>query len=101
MGTFLAGEKVLFWFSQRLYAFGRGYMNIFGRGYMHFAEAICKNCRGYMRFAEAICHFAEAICSFCENIDQLSYETNPQTVLLYKSRNRSKTDNLDLVHSTA
>ena len=47
-------------------------MNIFGRGYMHFAEAICKNCRGYMRFAEAICHFAEAICSFCENIDQLS-----------------------------
>ena len=72
MGTFLAGEKVLFWFSQRLYAFGRGYMNIFGRGYMHFAEAICKNCRGYMRFAEAICHFAEAICSFCENIDQLS-----------------------------
>ena len=47
-------------------------MNIFGRGYMHFAEAICKNCRGYMRFAEAICHFAEAICSFCEYIDQLS-----------------------------
>ena len=39
---------------------------------MHFAEAICKNCRGYMHFAEAICHFAEAICSFCENIDQLS-----------------------------
>ena len=65
MGPFLAAEKVLFWFSQRLYAFRRGYMNIFRRGYMHFAEAICNYCRGYM-------HFAEAICSFCENIDQLS-----------------------------
>ena len=58
MGPFLAAEKVLFWFSQRLYAFRRGYMNIFRRGYMHFAEAIY--------------NFAEAICSFCENIDQLS-----------------------------
>ena len=72
MGPFLAAEKVLFWFSQRLYAFRRGYMNIFRRGNMHFAEAICNYCRGYMHFAEAIFNFAEAICSFCENIDQLS-----------------------------
>ena len=68
MGPFLAAEKVLFWFLQRLYAFRRGYVNIFRRGYKNLAEAICNYCRGYMQFAEAIILDVENTCTLTNRV---------------------------------